>query len=404
VGELPGILFVATPGPLGGSNRSLLTLFGQLEGRVTRILAAPAHGAFTDLVRERNLVEEYVVLPRRPHHWTDRWLRLVAGGRIAWWLVRNRHRVAAIHANALTGLNLATPAAVVSRVPVVAWIHDPTGSTWGSRIGPLVRRLVPRLRLAAVSTTAEASAVANGLCRPGDAAIVPNPIDPADVVAPGRADRDTVVVEDDDMVVKDDDDTVVEDDDDMVVKDDGDPVTVGFLGGVTHRKGFDLVPRVVEALVDEPVRLLLYVNLGRRGASPAIWEQLDRWGPDRVEPVGRLDDVRGAYAAVDIVWVASRAESFCRVAAEAMINGIPVVAGDIPPLRDLLGEDEAGLLYPVEDPAAAAAALRRLVHDPGLRRSLGQAGRDRSRSFSPEEVASSLLELYGLSSASRPAS
>ena len=374
MGELPGILFVATPGPLGGSNRSLLTLFEQLEGRVTRILAAPARGAFTDLVRERNLVEEYVVLPRRPHHWTDRWLRIAAGGRIAWWLVRNRRRVAAIHANALTGLNLATPAAVVSRVPVVAWIHDPTGSTWGSRIGPLVRRLVPRLRLAAVSATAEASAVANGLCRPGDAAIVPNPIDPADVVAPERADRDE------------------------------DPVIVGFLGGVSHRKGFDLVPPVVEALAKEPVKLQLYVNLDRHGRSPTIGEQLDRWGPDRVEPVGKLLDVRGAYAAVDIVWVASRAESFCRVAAEAMMNGIPVVAGDIPPLRDLLGEDEAGLLYPVEDPEAAAAALRRLVHDPGLRRALGEAGRERSRSFSPEEVATSLLELYGLSSASRPAS
>ncbi len=387
VGELPGILFVATPGPLGGSNRSLLTLFEQLEGRVTRILAAPARGAFTDLVRERNLVEEYVVLPRRPHHWTDRWLRIAAGGRIAWWLVRNRRRVAAIHANALTGLNLATPAAVVSRVPVVAWIHDPTGSTWGSRIGPLVRRLVPRLRLAAVSTTAEASAVANGLCRPGDAAIVPNPIDPADVVAAERPDRDMVV-----------------EDRDMVVEDDEDPVTVGFLGGVTHRKGFDLVPPVVAALADEPVKIQLYVNLDRHGRSPAIWEQLDRWGSDRVEPVGKLDDVRAAYAAVDVVWVASRAESFCRVAAEAMMNGIPVVAGDIPPLRDLLGDEEAGLLYPVEDPEMAAAALRRLVHDPGLRRSLGQAGRDRSRSFSPEEVATSLLELYGLSSASRPAS
>jgi glycosyltransferase involved in cell wall biosynthesis len=372
VGDRPGILFVATPGPLGGSNRSLLTLFEQLEGRVTRILAAPARGAFTDLVRERNLVEEYVVLPRRPHHWTDRWLRLAGGARIAWWLVRNRRRVAAIHANALTGLNLATPAALVSRVPVVAWIHDPTGSTWGSRIGPLVRRLIPRLRLAAVSTTAEASAVANGLCRPGDAAIVPNPIDPADVVAPERADHD--------------------------------PVTVGFLGGVTHRKGFDLVPAVVAALAEEPVKLQLYVNLDRHGRSPAIWEQLDPWPPDRVEPVGKLDDVRGAYGAVDVVWVASRAESFCRVAAEAMMNGIPVVAGDIPPLRDLLGDDEAGLLYPVEDPAAAAAALRRLVHDPGLRRALGEAGRDRSRTFSPEEVAGRLLELYGLSSASRPVS
>ena len=286
----------------------LLTL-EQLKGQVTRILAAPAHGAFTDLVRERNLVEEYVVLPRRPHHWTDRWLRLAAGGRIAWWLVRNRRRVAAIHANALTGLNLATPAALISRVPVVAWIHDPTGSTWGSRLGPLVRRLVPRLRLAAVSTTAEASAVANGLCRPGDAAIVPNPIDPADVVAPERADRDTVVA--------DDDDTVVADDDDTVVADDEDPVTVGFLGGVTRRKGFDLVPPVVEALAGEPVKIQLYVNLDRHGRSRRSGSSsTGGMGPGRA--VGKLDDVRGAYAAVDIVWVASRAESFCRVAAEAM--------------------------------------------------------------------------------------
>lgn len=365
MGDLPGILFVATPGPLGGSNRSLLTLFEQLEGRVHRTLAAPATGAFADLVRERGLVEEHVVLPRRPRHWTDRWLRLAGAGRIAWWTVRNRRRVAAIHANALTGLNLATPAGLLSRKPVVVWIHDPTGSTWGSRLGPLVRRLLPSLRLAAVSATAEASAVANGLCRPGDAAIVPNPIDPADVVAPDRSDHD--------------------------------PVTVGFLGGVTPRKGFDLVPEVVTALAGEAVKFELYVNVDRRGTSAAAWEQLDRLGRDRVDPVGKVDDVRRAYAAVDVVWVASRAESFCRVAAEAMMNGIPVVAGDIPPLRDLLGDDEAGLLYPVEDTAAAAAALRRLVGDAELRRSLGAAGRQRSAAYLPAAVTERLLELYGVS-------
>ncbi len=94
--------------------------------------------------------------------------------------------------------------------------------------------------------------MANGLCRPGDAAIVPNPIDPADVVAPERSDHD--------------------------------PVTVGFLGGVTHRKGFDLVPPVVDALAEEPVKLQLYVNLDRHGRSPAIWEQLDRWGPTASSP------------------------------------------------------------------------------------------------------------------------
>jgi len=362
--EPPGILFVATPGPLGGSNRSLLTLFGQLEGKVTRILASPESGSFAELVRRENLVEEYVVLPRRPHHWTDRVLRLAGAARIAWWLVRNRKRVTAIHANALTGLNLATPAAIITRKPVVAWIHDPMGSTWGSRLGPLVRRLIPRLRLAAVSATAEASAVANGLCRPGDATIIPNPIEADEVVATDRPAHQQI--------------------------------TIGFLGGVTERKGFDLVPPVVAALEDQPVVFNLYVNLGRRRDSRVIWERLDQWGPDRVDPVGRLADVRLVYGAVDIVWVASRAESFCRVAAEAMMNGLPVVAGDIPPLRDLLGDDKAGLLYPVEDPEAAAAALRRLIDDPELRRRLGAAGRRRSAAFPPEAVTAKLLELYGI--------
>ncbi len=39
-----------------------------------------------------------------------------------------------------------------------------------------------------------------------------------------------------------------------------------------------------------------------------------------------------------------------------MLNGIPVVASDIEPLRELLGDDEAGLLFPPGDAVAAAAA------------------------------------------------
>lgn len=365
MGQRPVILFVATPGPLGGSNRSLLTLLGQLEGSVTRVLASPEGGKFPQLVKSQNLAEEYVVLPRRPRHWTDRWLRLAGGARLAWWLVRNRRRVAAIHANALTGLNLATPAALLTRKPVVVWVHDPSGSTWGSRLGPLLRRLLPRLRIAAVSATAEASAVANGLCSTGDAVIVPNPIDPADVVAPTSPDPDR-------------------------------RVTIGFLGGMTERKGFDLLPLVIDTLADEDVIWNLYVNLERKPRTAAVWERLDGVDPARVRAMPRVADVRQAYGAVDIVWVPSRSESFCRVAAEAMMNGIAVVASDIPPLRQLLGNDEAGLLYPTEDPAAAAAALSRLVADPELRRRLGEAGRLRADAYSPPIITAQLLELYGI--------
>ena len=60
-------------------------------------------------------------------------------------------------------------------------------------------------------------------------------------------------------------------------------------------------------------------------------------------------------------------ESFCRVAAEAMLNGIPVVGSDLAPIRALLGDDEAGLLFPVGDTHRAAEAIARLVADGGLR-------------------------------------
>ena len=73
------------------------------------------------------------------------------------------------------------------------------------------------------------------------------------------------------------------------------------------------------------------------------------------------------YARCDVVVCPSVLDSFCRVAAEAMLNGIPVAGSDLPPIRALLGDDEAGLLFPVGDTEAAAEAIARLVGDERLR-------------------------------------
>ena len=83
---------------------------------------------------------------------------------------------------------------------------------------------------------------------------------------------------------------------------------------------------------------------------------------------GKFTDVRDAYARCDVVVCPSVLDSFCRVAAEAMLNGLPVVGSDLPPIRDLLGDDEAGLLVPSGDVEAAAKAVARLVDDPELAR------------------------------------
>ncbi len=365
INELPTVLFIATPAALGGSNRSLVTLLNSLEGRVNRVLASPAFGTFRALVDQEGLADEHITLPRKPNQPIDRVLRVLGSIKIAWWAARNRQRLRAIHANALTGLNLAALAAIATQRTTVVWIHDPVGSRWGRILGPLLRRALPKLRLAAVSPTAEAVAVDIGLCDVGDADIIPNPIDPDEILADrSRPDRALT--------------------------------TIGILGGASERKGFDLMPEVIDRLSDLPASWKLYVHLEPSDENRGVWEQLKRFPKSLVDPVGKTSNVKEAYANLDIVFCPSRAESFCRVAAEAMMNGIPVVGSDIDPLVALLGDDEAGLVFPSSDVDSATAALRRLIGEPSLRESLGAAGRQRAARFAPQSIAEELLSLYDI--------
>jgi glycosyltransferase involved in cell wall biosynthesis len=49
-----------------------------------------------------------------------------------------------------------------------------------------------------------------------------------------------------------------------------------------------------------------------------------------------------------------------------MAAGAPIVASDLPTVREVLGDGDNALLVPPEDPAALSAAIRRLLVNPGL--------------------------------------
>ncbi len=100
-------------------------------------------------------------------------------------------------------------------------------------------------------------------------------------------------------------------------------------------------------------------------------------GGSRCRHLGYVGDVRSVLSAADVLVLPSLWEGFGLAAAEAMAAGLPVIASDVPGLREVVSPGETGLLVPPGDVAALAMAIEQLVTRPPLREKLGEAGRVR---------------------------
>jgi glycosyltransferase involved in cell wall biosynthesis len=108
-----------------------------------------------------------------------------------------------------------------------------------------------------------------------------------------------------------------------------------------------------------------------------------------------------AYAASDVVLNTSLSEGISNALMEAMCAGRAILASDVPGNRDLLRDGETALLY--RDRADFEAKVRRLLSEPGLPRSLGDAARLHAEAtFSTEREIDALLGAYQDAVASRP--
>ena len=101
---------------------------------------------------------------------------------------------------------------------------------------------------------------------------------------------------------------------------------------------------------------------------------------------------RGARAlVVPSLWF----ETFALVAAEAMAQGVPVIASRIGALRDTVREGETGLHFTTGDAADLATTMRRLWDDPALCRQLGAAAHaDVHARFGEDVHFARLLDAY----------
>jgi glycosyltransferase involved in cell wall biosynthesis len=96
-------------------------------------------------------------------------------------------------------------------------------------------------------------------------------------------------------------------------------------------------------------------------------------------------------------------EPFGIINLEAMACGAPVIASAVGGIVEIVVEGKTGLLLEAGKPAQIAAAVRRLLDDPALARSMGEAGRRRAEEqFSWSSIARKTKAMYeGLVQAKR---
>ncbi|HEY6958337.1 MAG TPA: glycosyltransferase family 4 protein [Candidatus Limnocylindria bacterium] len=193
--------------------------------------------------------------------------------------------------------------------------------------------------------------------------------------------------------------------------------------GVTHVHVTGVGPNLSELpeVAREPATILFVGRKERykgyhalRSAAPLVWRER----PDaRFVAIGQpawnaflsrpLRDVR--WVDRGVVNEAEKAEAFARAAIfampsdhetfghtylEAWLAGIPVIAGDIAPLREVVREGLDGL-HARNEPRAIADAILALLRDPERARRMGESGRERAlREFTWPAVARRTVAAY----------
>jgi glycosyltransferase involved in cell wall biosynthesis len=156
----------------------------------------------------------------------------------------------------------------------------------------------------------------------------------------------------------------------------GNPPQILSVGTLTPRKGHDILLAALKEIEDLPWQATI---VGSHNLNPqtttALQAQLhDLDLADRVVLAGEMEDIHPLFERSDIFALASRYEGYGMVFAEALVQGLPIVACHTGAVPEVVPED-AGILVPVDDIAAFAAALRLLLEEPMLRQKKATASR-----------------------------
>ena len=179
------------------------------------------------------------------------------------------------------------------------------------------------------------------------------------------------------------------------------PLRVGIVGELSEIKGQEDFVRAARIVVERFCGEVEFLIVGEdeshsgeyRVRIERLISELDLSG--RVRLVGRLEDISGVVAALDLLVSASSSEAFGVAMVEAMACGVPVVATATDGAREIVEDGATGQLVPVGDVDAMSAAIVSLLTDDERRLALGAQARAAARErFNLERMIGMTERIY----------
>jgi glycosyltransferase involved in cell wall biosynthesis len=151
---------------------------------------------------------------------------------------------------------------------------------------------------------------------------------------------------------------------------------VGVVARLEPEKGHQtLIEAWPHVLREVPDAYLLIVGEGSRRDYLEQWAAAHKVA-HRVVFTGRRDDIPAVTAALDVAVLPSWREAQGLSILEAMALSRPVVASDVGGIPEMIEDGVTGLLVEHDNPVALAAAIVRLLKDPGYAAAIAKAGHD----------------------------
>ena len=181
-------------------------------------------------------------------------------------------------------------------------------------------------------------------------------------------------------------------------RDPASPAVVLFVGELWELKG---IPLILNIIRNHPWKGVKFVFVGKGKYGRAIMKMQEQGYP--VEYLGLINDrqeLAHIMRASDMlilpsIRISGMEEKFGMVLIEAGACGLPVIGSDCEGPRLIIQHEKTGLLISQNSETALREAILRLVHDPALRRIMGENGRQQAvQEFDVKVVAWRWWEVF----------